>query len=63
MEELSYIKTIKLFKCNINFVYEELIDQFINHNGDCREATFCLINWSVLLDPNYNNGNFLFHLL
>jgi hypothetical protein len=47
--------SIKLFKCNVNFVYEELIQQFINNNGNCDEATFFLINWGILFD--YNNSN------
>ena len=47
--------SIKLFKCNVDFVYEALIQQFINNNGQCDEATFFLINWGILFD--YNNSN------
>ena len=46
----------KIFKSNVNFVYDELIKQFINNKGNCLESTFCLINWGYILDSNNNEG-------
>jgi hypothetical protein len=49
--------SIKLLKSTVNFVYNELIEEFINNNGLCKEATFTLANWSYLLDQANNKGN------
>jgi hypothetical protein len=42
--------TCKIFRHLIYFVCEELLNQFINNNGDCNASTFRLINWSVITD-------------
>ena len=47
--------TNNLFKLLVNFVYETLLDQFINNNGECKYSTFSLINWNVLIDDK-NEG-------
>jgi hypothetical protein len=52
---------INIFKSNVSFVYDELIKQFINDNGNCSESTFCLINWSYILDPNNEGWNLKTH--
>jgi hypothetical protein len=26
----------KIFRVNVNFVYEELLNQFLNNNGECK---------------------------
>jgi hypothetical protein len=52
----SFSKSIKLLKHNIDFVYEELVIQFLNKNGGCHESTFYLINWNFILDSNKNRG-------
>jgi hypothetical protein len=54
--------TNKLFRLVVNFVYDELLNQFIKNYGDCKSSTFCLINWDVLVN-NRNSGNFSFCLL
>jgi hypothetical protein len=51
------LDSIKVLKLNVNFVYDKIIEQFINNNGNCNEATFSLLNWSHLLDTNNNKGN------
>jgi hypothetical protein len=50
MDELN-----KLFRLVVDYVYKEIINEFINNNGSCSRATFTLINWSILFDKN-NNG-------
>ena len=40
----------KIFRENLNFVYEELLNQFLNNNGYCKNSTFLLINWAVIFD-------------
>jgi hypothetical protein len=52
---------INIFKSNVRFVYDELINQFINDKGNCSESTFCLINWSYILDPNNEGSNLKTH--
>jgi hypothetical protein len=46
--------SIRLFKFVVSFVYEELIEQFITHKGECKnfEQTFCLVNWGFVLDSS-----------
>lgn len=46
----------KLFRVNVNFVYEELLNQFLNNNGDCKLSTFWLIGWGIICNPK-NDGN------
>jgi hypothetical protein len=48
--------TQKIFKNLVNFVYEELLNQFLNNNGDCEESTFRLVNWSIILDRKRTEG-------
>ena len=55
-DEISSLNSIKQFNSNLNFVYEELIRQFLNKNGNCEQLTFCLINWSYVLDSSRNRG-------
>ena len=45
----------ELFKLIIDFVYKEIINQFINDDGECKATTFHLINWPILFENN-NNG-------
>lgn len=40
----------KLFRFIVNFVYEELINQFINNNAECNSSAFWLINWNLISD-------------
>jgi hypothetical protein len=47
-----------IFRHLVDFVYKELIKQFLNNNGECVDSTFRLINWSVITD-NLNYGIFL----
>ena len=51
--------TNKLFRLVVNFVYDELMNQFISNYGDCKSSTFCLINWDVIVN-NRNSGNHYF---
>ena len=48
--------SINLLKSTVNFVYNELLDEFIKNNGKCKETTVYLANWSYLLDPANNRG-------
>ena len=48
--------TNKLFRQLVNFVYEELLNQFLNNNGDCKESTYLLLNWTSIVE-NSNDGN------
>jgi hypothetical protein len=49
--------TNKIFRHLLDFVYEELLNQFINNNGDCKDSTFRLVNWLNI--TNYStNGIF-----
>ena len=47
--------TNKLFRQNVDFVYEEILSQFINNNGNCKSSTFWLINWGIIFDRR-NDG-------
>jgi|LakMenEpi03Aug12_release.lakeMendotaPanAssembly.Ray.scaffolds.fasta_scaffold5119049_1 hypothetical protein len=42
--------TNELFRQNVDFVYEEILSQFINNNGNCKSSTFWLINWGIIFD-------------
>ena len=42
--------TNKLFQLLVDFVHDEILDQFVNNNGNCDHATFWLINWSIVID-------------
>ena len=44
--------SIKIFNYNVNYVYKELIHEFINYNGKCNDSTYYLINWEQILDSN-----------
>jgi hypothetical protein len=35
--------TNKICRLVLNFVHEELLNQFISNNGDCKESTFWLL--------------------
>ena len=43
------------FRLVVNFVYEEIFDQFINNNGACKRSTYSLVNWSFITDSE-NKG-------
>jgi hypothetical protein len=45
----------KLFRLVVDYVYKEVINEFLNNSGGCSPVTFTLINWSILFDKN-NNG-------
>ena len=60
----SQIIEQKLFRLNVNFVYEELLNQFVNNNGDCKLSTFWLISWGIICDPkNTGKSTFFFFLI
>ena len=40
----------KLFRLLVDFVYKEVINDFIYNNGECKSSTISLINWSILFD-------------
>ena len=42
--------TIEIMKLNLNYVYKELINEFVNNNGNCNDSTYNLINWNYILD-------------
>lgn len=42
--------SIKIIKLNLNYVYEQLIHEFIKNNGYCNNSTYNLINWKYILD-------------
>ncbi len=42
--------SIKIIKLNLNYVYEQLINEFINNNGYCNNSTYNLFNWKYILD-------------
>jgi hypothetical protein len=50
--------TNKIFRYLLDFVYKELLNQFINNNGNCKCSTFQLINWSVITEKR-TDGTFL----
>ena len=43
------LQSNKVFRLVVNFVYEEILNQFIISNGQCSETTFSLINWNLLI--------------
>jgi hypothetical protein len=45
--------TNKIFRHLLDFVYDELLNQFINNNGECEDSTLWMVN---LLDIK-NDGN------
>ena len=47
--------TSRIFRFVVNFVYEELLNQFLNNNGECKESTYLLINWTSIVE-NSNDG-------
>ena len=55
MEAIDHTSTARLFRLVVNFVYEELLSQFLNNNGECKESTFLLINWTSIIE-NSNDG-------
>ena len=40
----------KIFELNINYVYEELVSEFIQNRGFCTDLTYNLINWKYAID-------------
>ena len=44
--------SIKLIKYNLNYVYQTLINEFINNKGNCNDSTYNLINWDYILDSD-----------
>ena len=51
------------FKLLVNFVYEEVYDQFINNNGVCKRSTYSLINWSFITDSENKGKQVIFLFL
>ena len=45
-------KSKEIIEFNLNYVYDELIQQFLNNNGHCNYLTYNLINWDYILDSN-----------
>jgi hypothetical protein len=44
--------SIKIINYILNFVYDELKEEFIKQNGNCNNSTYNLINWDYILDSN-----------
>jgi hypothetical protein len=44
--------SLKIIKYNLNYVYQELIIEFINNKGHCNDSTYNLINWEYILDSD-----------
>jgi hypothetical protein len=44
--------SLKIIKYNLNYVYHELINEFINNKGHCNDSTYNLINWEYILDSD-----------
>ena len=40
---------INVFRINLNYVYKEMIHEFISNGGICKESTYNLINWPYIL--------------
>jgi hypothetical protein len=53
--------SLKIIKYNLNYVYQELIIEFINNKGHCNDSTYNLINWEYILDSD--NSIILFMIL
>ena len=47
--------TNELFKFTVNYVYEKIVSQFLNDNGNCDPSIFWLTNWNIICD-NRNIG-------
>jgi len=54
--------SVEIIKLNLNYVYKELINEFVNNNGHCNDSTYNLINWHYILDTT-NCKSFLFILI
>ena len=50
--------TEEFFRIIVDFVYEELLHQYINQKGNCKASTFWLINWNIIIDKK-NDGWFI----
>ena len=46
--------SIKIINFNefVNYVYQQLIHEFVKQNGICNNSTYNLINWDYILDSN-----------
>ena len=44
--------SIEILNFNLNYVYQQLIHEFIKQNGICNNSTYNLINWDYILDTN-----------
>ena len=44
--------SIRIIKYSLNYVYKELIYEFLNQNGHCNNSTYNLLNWDYILDSN-----------
>ena len=40
----------KLFTFNVNYVYETIVNQFLNENGNYDSSVFWIINWNIIFD-------------
>jgi hypothetical protein len=45
-------KSIEIIEYNLSYVYQTLIDEFVNNNGCCNESTYNIINWNYIIDSN-----------
>ena len=45
-----------LFRLIVDYVYEEILKDFFNNDGECNYSTFSLINWSVIIDNKSGDG-------
>ena len=46
-----------ILRHTINFVYEEIMNQFLKYNGKTKKSTFWLINWGILIDEKSSGTN------
>ena len=40
----------KLFTFNVNYVYETIVNQFLNDNGNYDSSVFWIINWNIIFE-------------
>ena len=50
--------TNTLFRLVVDYVYKELLNEFINNNAVCKSSTFNLLNWSNLIENKDTGNNF-----
>ena len=56
---LKYLEMAELTKQLLNeivdFVYKEVLNEFLTTNGNFNLSTFYLINWEILIDEKKQN--------